>query len=230
MRDDVVLVYETETKTGTPALRVVCGKPPFDGAELGELERELVSRYERLARGGMSGALTLRSSRFAVEVQPGNNPRQPKLLLRLLQNNEGLPRLSVAPAAHWSEGLFQEVRPALDGPTGAQFLHERGALTTVLDELRSLTGASGVGLGVVLLAGYLTTAEQHCREHDPARSGVYVLAWRCLSRFLPEAGAGALAPSEPATGAALPAAEAQTANWLRWLFRWVPYFADEARR
>src|SRR5262245_22791624 len=80
MTDEVTLVYETDNKTGMPALRVVGGKP-FAASQLSELERELCNRYEYLARGN-GGQQALAGQLFDVDVQRGDSTRQPRLVLR----------------------------------------------------------------------------------------------------------------------------------------------------
>jgi hypothetical protein len=226
MNNELILVYETDANSGTPTLRVQRGKPPFDSAELHELEREVRSRYDRLARGA-GGRLSLRSQRFEVEVERGLNPRQPKLILRLL------PAASSGETGEqqigWATGFFEELRQLLDGERDVPLpLHEKGSLATVLDELRSLNEVGGVALSAVLLAGYLATAEQHSRERDAARAGVYVLALRGLSRFLPE-------PEESSTifrdglplNALAASGEYRQPTWLGRFFGWFIGSADQ---
>jgi hypothetical protein len=224
MSEEVVLWYETDAKSGTPALKVHSGKAPVDEAELAELEREVRSRYDKLARGS-GGRATFRSQSFEVEVVQVPNPRQPKLVLRWTRPMpNGAAR---GTACDWAAGFFQELRQRLEGAGDEPLsLHEKGSLTMALDELRSLTEAGGVDLAAVLLAGYLATAEQHCRSTDTARSGVYVLALRGLGRLLPDPGGAAVARERLLSGAQGTTEEHRPAPWLRRFFGWLAGSTD----
>src|SRR5262249_5921095 len=57
-----------------------------------------------------------------------------------------------------------------------------------LKELTQLEQSNPANLSLVLMAGYLTLAEQLAQSADPSRAAVYTLALRGLSRFLPDAG------------------------------------------
>jgi hypothetical protein len=83
-----------------------------------------------------------------------------------------------------------------------------------------LQGAQASGLGAVLLAGYLATAEQHCRERDPARAGVYVLALRGLSRFLAEPEGGSIMRERLLAGATA-SADHRLPAWIGRFFGWI---------
>jgi hypothetical protein len=224
MNDEVVLRYETDARSGTPTLKVHSGTPPFEGAEMDELEREVRLRYDRLARGA-AGQLTWRSHHFEVEVDP--TVRQPTLVLRLTRPAVNGQACAVAP--DWKAEFFLEARRLLEAEAAPPLpIHEKGALALVLDELRSLTEANGVSLANVLLAGYLATAEQHCHDSDPARAGVYALGLRGLSRFLPVPGAATvprerLLPNIPAA-----TEEQRSSPWLRRFFGWLSGAAEAA--
>lgn len=220
MSDELILWYETSAQTGTPTLKVHCGQLPFGEEELDELEREVRSRYDRLARGTVS-QVKLHGHEFEVKVEPGPNPRQPKLTLRLPQ--PGVAVSGAAPVWDWPGGFFHELRQLLEGDTAdALPLHERGSLATALDELAALSKSDSVALSAVLLSSYLATAEQLCREHDTARAGVYVLALRGLGRLLPASGDKAMFAGErslPVTWTL--SDQSHQVPWLHRFFDWL---------
>src|ERR1051326_8905396 len=197
MIDDITLIFATDNRTGTPALRVKDSKLPFDETEREELEHEVRSRYERLVRSNGSRH-TLAGWDFDVEVQSGMNPRQPTLVLRpapggarplpLLKSLARHPAQPAATAArtNWRDGFFAELQQLVNGTTVKLPVHERTPLEIALDELRSFPATAGVRLVVLLFGAYLATVEQHYQECDPARAGLYGLARRAISRSLPQ--------------------------------------------
>jgi hypothetical protein len=211
------LIFETNPLTGFPSLRQTDGAAsPFTDAELREMERELQSRYERLAR--LPGStVRLRAQEFTVEVQEGRNKRQPTLVLRPTAT---LPLATLAPA--WTAGLLAELTAAASDPALPRF--EAQNLHAVVGELRELADRP-VELAALLLGGYLACAEQHYRGDDSDRAAAYRLALRGLERLVPESEPDTVLASPPADAPARPAAEepaaAPASGWLRKFLAWA---------
>jgi hypothetical protein len=169
------------------------GDCPLSMRELEEIAAEVRAEYAVLASGEKrllepkTRLASLPSGvRFRVEVEPGIDHRSPTLVLRYgVQVPEAGAVMEAQPS--WPRDLTEELQRLMQMRPLSELLGpERAALSYALAELSQVAGSSAPTLAVLLLAGYLTLAEQSGKlAGDALRSSLYALAARGLERVLP---------------------------------------------
>jgi hypothetical protein len=210
------LIYETDSLTGLPSLRLLEGPAgAVSDAEMKDLDRELQSKYEHLRREATS-TIRVRSKQYTVESKDPNGSRQPTLIIRPLGTNSLVPvrQNGTSHALAWIDGFYAEMAKLASDPAVLRL--EAHALQAAVEELQAAAPEHPGALAATLMASYLALSEQLCRGQDQDRAGMYALALRGLSRLLPEPateeGAGWRKPST--TGRLEIPAETVKSRWL----------------
>lgn len=215
--DDVVLYFETEAQTGLPALRPGTGAAlRFEPAELRDMEQEVARRYDRLARGSVR-TLAWKDHEFTVTVGDGMNTRQPRLILKLVQ--DPVAAESLRPLT-WTEGFLNDLEQLTAG------LMERGALPGpeltclrfALEELRAVVAATPTEFSRLLLVGYLQVTAQLFQARDEERAALYNLALRGLGSPAADRAPGRDTSSRAARVSPTSCPSTHSSGWLGRLF------------
>ncbi len=201
---------------------------PLTSRELEDIAAEVRGDYTALA-GGERRVLepkTRLSSlagpvRFRVEVEAGLDHRSPTLVLRYgIHSQDEAAILEAQPS--WPQDLIAELqrllqlRPLADLPGP-----ERAALAYAVTEMSQAAPGSAPTLAVLLLAGYLTLAEQSGKlAGDVLRGGLYALAARGLDRVLRPA--RGMRPGRPEDETAALAEGTAAARYLAGLLNLLP--------
>ncbi len=201
-----ILIFETDTKTGTPRLQPVNGfVKNLNERDLNQMEDILRPLYEKVVRDG-DLSIDYKGATYLVTKRTGDNSRQPTLELRteqaltsptLVRTNWKLKPLTLPaaqpqaslPQSTWGTLFLAEIDGMIASDDFGRLVPtEKAMLILVRDELRGMMEQQPPrDAALFFLVSILMTAENLSRTQRPTEPQPYTFALSGLERLFRQA-------------------------------------------